>query len=114
MIDAATQGIDELQTAWHNFWNVTWPGLLNDLEDLRANWSNFWSVTFPTLVSLTWLATWWTSTMRDVLDLIDSAFTLRDSLWAGWQEIRDTVLEFFSDPLKFLYDRLEDFMDRYW
>lgn len=114
MIDAATQGIDDLRAAWDNFWTVTWPELLDDIENLGAAWTNFWNITFPTLVSFTWLTTWWASTMRDVLDLIDSAFTLRESLWEGWQEIRDNVLEFFADPLKWLYDRLEDFMDQYW
>jgi len=114
MIDAATQGIDALIAAWDNFWTVTWPELLDDIENLGAAWTNFWNITFPTLVSFTWLTTWWNSRLADISGLIDSGFTLRDSLWAGWQEIRDNVLEFFADPLKWLYDRLEDFMDRYW
>jgi len=43
--------------------------------------------------------------MGDVLDLIDSAFTLRESLWSGWQEIRDLVFEFFNDPWAWLEER---------
>lgn len=113
-IAVATQGFDELKAAWDNFWNVTWPGFLDQLAGLTAQWDNFWSLTFPTLVSFTWLTTWWDSRIQDISALIDSAFTLRDSLWAGWQDIRDSVLEFFADPLKWLYDRVEDFMDRYW
>lgn len=108
MIDAATQGIDEVTTAWHNFWTVTWPGLLDDLEDLGAKWTDFWNITFPTLVSFTWLTTWWNSRLTDISELIDSAFTLRDGLWAGWQEIRDDVLEFFVDPLGWLEAKFTD------
>ena len=113
-IAVATQGFDELKAAWDNFWTVTWPGILDDIVGLKGDWTNFWNITFPTLVSFTWLTTWWSSRLTDISALIDSAFTLRESLWAGWQELRDQVVEFFADPLKWLYDRLEDFMDRHW
>ena len=113
-IDAATQGFDELKAAWDNFWTITWPGILDDIEGLRSEWTNFWSITFPTLVSFTWLTEWFGGKLLEIQALIDSAFTLRESLWAGWQEMRDSVVEFFTDPLKWLYDRVEDFMDRYW
>ncbi|MBA7579236.1 hypothetical protein ES708_21105 [subsurface metagenome] len=92
MIDAATQGIDELRAAWDNFWTVTWPGILDDIEGLGAAWTNFWNITFPTLVSFAWLTTWWNSRLADISALIDSAFTLRESLWAGCQEIVSLVL----------------------
>ena len=108
MIDAATQGIDEVTTAWHNFWNVLLPAIYSQLELLAANWSQFWTVTFPDLVSFDWLGIWWDSRLTDISSLIDSAFTLRDGLWAGWQEIRENVLEFFADPLEWLWDRFTD------
>lgn len=107
-IAAATQGFDELKAAWDNFWNVTWPDILSQLELQRENWIRFWAVTFPTLVSFSWLGIWWDSRFQDVQDLINSAFTLRDSLWAGWQDIRDSVLEFFADPLEWLLTRFTD------
>ena len=113
-IDAATQGIDELRAAWDNFWTVTWPGILDDLEILEAAWGNFWAITFPSLVSFPWLTTWWNSRLADISGLIDSAFTLRDSWWAGWQEVRDYVLEFFADPWAWLYSRFDDFIERFW
>ena len=91
-IDTATQGLSELITAWDNFWTVI----------------------FPTLVDFTGLATWWTATMGEVLNLIDTAFTLRASLWEGWQEIRNQVVEFFADPLEWLYSRFEEFFERFW
>lgn len=107
-IDSAVGGLADLATIWDNFWTVTWPEWISSFDSLKAEWDNFWTVTFPTLVSFAWLTTWWTSTMGDVLDLIDSAFTLRESLWTGWQEIRDQVLEFFNDPLEWLQVRFTD------
>ena len=109
--------IAELEGAWEDwlyFWNITWPAWLAQFETLRASWDNFWAVTLPTLVTFTWLSTWWTSTMGEVQDLIDSAFTVRDSLWSGWQELRDQVVEFFTDPWAWLYNRFDDFIERFW
>lgn len=113
-VDNAVEGLVNLKAIWDNFWTVRWPALLDDLELLRANWSQFWSVTFPTLVSFAWLTTWWNSRLLDINSLIESWTLTLAPFWAGWQEIRDQVFEFFNDPLKWLYDRVEDFMDRYW
>ncbi|KKL06247.1 hypothetical protein LCGC14_2597960, partial [marine sediment metagenome] len=109
--------IAELEGAWEDwlyFWNITWPAWLAQFETLRASWDNFWTGLYPSLVSFTWLTTWWTSTMGEVQDLIDSAFTVRDSLWSGWQELRDQVVEFFTDPWAWLYNRFDDFIERFW
>jgi len=113
-IETATQGFNELKVAWDEFWNVTWPGILADIASLKGEWINFWSITFPTLVSFTWLTTWWNDRLLDINSLIESWTLTLAPFWEGWQEIRDQVLEFFADPLKWLYDRLEDFMDRHW
>jgi len=107
-VDDAVEGLDSLIAAWGNFWTVTFPQWTSKLDNLIADWDNFWTMTFPTLVSFTWLTTWWTSTIGEVQGLIDSAFTLRDSLWAGWQEMRDQVIEFFADPLEWLWERFTD------
>lgn len=107
-IDSATEGFSDLVVAWDTFWNITWPQWTGKLDTLKADWDIFWAVTFPTLVSFTWLTTWWTSTMVEVLNLIDTAFTLRESLWAGWQEIRAQVVEFFADPWEWLLAKFTD------
>lgn len=113
-ISVATQGFDELKAAWGNFWNETLPDIFSQFEILRANWSQFWSITFPTLVSFTWLTTWWNSRVQDVQDLIESAFTLRESLWEGWQELKDQVIELFADPEEWLLDKIEQMLARFW
>ncbi|GAH97136.1 unnamed protein product, partial [marine sediment metagenome] len=65
-IAIATQGFNNLVVAWDYFWTITWPQLTGNLATLRSEWDNFWRVSYPTLVSFTWLATWWTSTMVEV------------------------------------------------
>lgn len=113
-IAAATQGFDELKAAWDNFWNVTWPGLLADITGLEGEWDNFWKVTFPTLVSFKGLETWWNSTVIDVNKLIEDTIKVWFPFYDSLSELWDGIEKFFTDPLKWLYDRVEDFMDRYW
>lgn len=113
-IAAATQGFDALKAAWSNFWNVTWPVWTGKLDYLTAAWNNFWSVTFPTLVSFSWLTTWWTARVKDVQGLIDSAFIVREGFWTGWQDWRDKVTEFFTDPEEWLYKSLDRIIERFW
>ena len=104
-IDLAVEGLDTIIVSWDSFWTVTWPGLLNNLEELQGNWSNFWSVTFPTLVSFDWLSIWWQSRLYDIQALIDTALQEFSGTLEGWQEIRDSVFEFFNDPWAWLEQR---------
>lgn len=104
-ITIATQGFNDLVVAWGNFWTITWPEWTGKLAALRSEWDYFWRVSYPTLVSFTWLATWWTARLLDVQGLINTAFIERQSWWAGWQDWRDKVIEFFSDPLGWLESR---------
>ena len=104
-VDNAVGGLVDLAAIWDNFWTVSWPALLEDLEVIRENWSSFWSVTFPTLVSFTWLTTWWNSRLLEIQDLINTALLDLEGSLAGWQEIRDAVFEFFADPLEWLWTR---------
>lgn len=113
-IDIAVQGFEDLIEAWDTFWNVTWPEWTGKISELRSLWDNFWTIIFPTLVSFTWLGIWWDSRVGDIQGLIDSAFFLRDSLWAGWQDLRDSVTEFFADPLQWLYNKMDEFFERFW
>lgn len=63
---------------------------------------------------LTLIDQWWSGAVNQVQALIDSAFIARDSLWSGWQEIRDQVVEFFSDPLEWVYNKMDEFFERFW
>ena len=113
-INAAIAGAEGAGEAWLNFWNNLWPDLLATVNGLSANWSDFWRVTFPTLVNFSWLTTWWNTKLSDIDNLIRTAFALRESLWAGWQDIKDQVIEFFADPWAWLYNKFDDFIERFW
>lgn len=74
---------------------------------------------------IAWFSTWWANilasliawgalTATQISSLIDSAFTSREPFWAGWQDIKDSVIEFFADPWGWFYDRAEDLFDRFW
>lgn len=113
-IDYATQGLSQLRVSWSNFWTVTWPQWTGEVAGLKANWSNFWTLTFPTLVSFTWLGSWWGSRLTEVDLLISSAlrtwFPFYDqlaSLWSG-------IAEFFTDPEEWLYQAADRIIERFW
>jgi len=81
---------------------------LPTLNEIISWWSNWWGNTLANLGS------WWNDRLYDVQGLINSAFVERESLWAGWQDFRGKVVEFFTDPWGWLYDRFDDFIERFW
>jgi len=84
------------------------------LTELREAWDTFWTVTLPSLVSLDWLGIWWEGKIEDVQSLITTAIENLNILMVGWQEIRDQVFEFFNDPYGWIYNRLDEFFERFW
>lgn len=113
-IDIATEGLDALKIDWSNFWNITFPEWTGKLDNLKASWDFFWTETLPTLVSFSWLITWWDERLLDVQNLINSAFVIRDDFWRGWQDLRDDVTEFFTDPEDWLYKAFDRIIERFW
>ena len=107
-VDAAVEGLDSLIATWDQFWTVTWPQWMSLFEGFKADWDNFWTTIFPDLVSFTWLTTWWNSRVLEVQDLISTAVEGIEDLMMGWQEVRDKVIEFFNDPLEWLWTRFTD------
>ena len=89
--------LSSLQSAWDDF-----KGMIPTIDEVIYWWRN-WPGNVLTIVS-----TWWTSTMGEVQGLIDSSFIEREPFWAGWQELKDKVAEFFTDPLEFLWARFTD------
>lgn len=82
--------------------------LIPDVSDIQAWFAN-WTGNVSSVIT-----TWWTGALSQVQSLIDSAFIEREPFWAGWQDWRDRVTEFFTDPEKWVYDRLDSFFERYW
>ncbi len=54
------------------------------------------------------LIRWGFATLFDVAGLITTAFTEREGLWSGWQDFRDKVVEFFTDPVEFIWSLFVD------
>lgn len=67
------------------------------IQELRGRWDSFWTVTWPTILDLT-----------TVDEMIGGWFRSFETKWAGWIEVRDSVIAFMADPLGYLLDRLED------
>lgn len=113
-IDIATEGLDSLKVTWNNFWNITFPQWTAKLDTLKGVWDNFWTVTFPTLVNFSWLTTWWNSRWKEVDQLINSRIKEWSPFFEGWQDWKDRVTEFFTDPEEWLYKAVDRIFERFW
>jgi hypothetical protein len=84
------------------------------LEGLRVEWDHFWNTTLPWLVSFDWLGQWWAGQLPGIQSLIYSTlktwFPFYDELASLWGEIK----AFFADPLQWVYNKLDEFFERFW
>lgn len=108
--------------AWWNIWSTIvdwwktvtpivqgWIGIATQgLPELLVAWKLFWIINWPQVVSLATLAIWWDTQLLAIGKLLDTAFTTRQSLWSGWQEIKAQVIEFFTDPVEFIWEKFTD------
>jgi len=83
-------------------------GRIPDVTELTLWFSNWWGNIRVNLEG------WWSEKLLDVQRLTDDAFRARDGLWAGWQELRDRVTEFFTDPEEWLYKAIDRIIERFW
>lgn len=81
---------------------------LPSIEEVISWWGNWTGNVWATITS------WWSGAIGEVLALINSAFLEREPFWAGWQDWRDSVTEFFSDPLQWLYNKMDEWFERFW
>lgn len=101
-IDIATQGLNGLIVAWDNFWKITFPQWTDKLEVLGSDFGDFFTQKLPTLFDVSYAELWWRGKFSDVTDTINSAFTERESFWSGWQDFKDGIVLFFTDPLDWI------------
>ena len=97
LISQVEAGLVTIRTEWDSF-----TGQLPAIDAVISWWGN-WTGNVLTAVN-----SWWSARLLDVQGLINSAFVVREDLWTGWQDMRDQVVEFFTDPLGFLEGRLAD------
>ena len=91
------KGIAELQPVWDFF-----KGKIENLE-IVLNWYFEWKDQVIAAV-----IRWGFVTALDVAGLVAAAFLERENLWAGWQDFRDKIADFFTDPLEFLWTLFTD------
>lgn len=89
--------------AWDSF-----KGKIPTLEEVAAWFGNWTGEVFSAIDD------WWSGTIGDVQALISSALIEYEPFWAGWQDWRDQVVEFFTDPLQWLYNKLDEWFERFW
>jgi len=92
-----------LEAAWDSF-----KGMIPDLEAVTSWFANWWNNALANIIA------WGALTGTQIQGLVDSAFTLRDDFWAGWQDWRDKVAEFFTDPEDWLYKAVDRIVERFW
>ena len=97
LIDDANAWLARLQSSINDL-----IGMLPGISELAAWFSDWWGNILSHLTS------WWANRVLDVQGLIDTAFTAREPFWAGWQDVKDNVIEFFSSPLDWLLDHFTD------
>jgi len=108
LISVAIQPFADIADAWNGFWNDTWPVWRDNLSEVIAAWDNFWTTIFPNMVDFAWLGIWWDARVLDVQRLIDTALSNWTPLLESWQETKDSVIEFFADPLEWLWARFTE------
>lgn len=92
LIATAVEGLSDLLTAWDDFLTETLPGLL-DMEALLA---------------------WWSGKLEDITGMFDTFLDEIKGNWEGWLDVKDDVAEFFSNPHQWVYNKLDEFFERYW
>jgi len=107
-IDAVLSGLDDLRVAWDNFWTATWPDWTGRLAFLQTAWDNFWAVILPRLIDVDSIAEWWTGKAGEVGEMIGTAIKETEPFWQGWSDFRESVSDFFADPMEWLLARFYD------
>ena len=75
----------------------------SQLSSLTTRWDSFTSSILPNLADWTGVEELIATATSDLLPLIE-----------GWQEFKEAIVSFFSDPLQWLYNRLDEFFERFW
>ena len=97
LLNEANAWIAQLQEYWDSI-----VGKIPTWDEVAAWWGN-WPGNVMTVIT-----DWWVGALLSVAGLIASAFIEREDFWAGWQDFREKVADFFTDPLEFLWTLFVD------
>ena len=102
-IDAVRITLGHFEAVWDSF-----KGKIPTIDEVLL-----WFRTWRDKVIATTIA-WGALTGRQVQDLLNSKVKELEPLWKGWQDMREQVVEFFGDPGKWFFDRIEGWLERFW
>lgn len=97
LIASVKKALGNLQAAWEDFRTLTWPEWKRKFNTLSSNWDSFRTQTFPAL------ATW-----SGVNNLIESALKDWFPFYPSLSQLWNSVAEFITDPLEYIWDRFAD------
>lgn len=103
LIDDVKRGLASLSVAWDNFWTTTWPQLLSDFNSLLVDVGNFFTQVLPGL-----------ATFLDISRAFEDFRLEWKDLFNFWEGFKDTIVAFFEDPEKWLLDKIETMLARFW
>lgn len=90
-INSLNTWLTSLQAAWDAF-----KGKIPSIDTIISWFTNWWANILAQIIA------WGALTALQIQSLIDSAFTLRNDYWAGWQDWRLAVIEFFTNPFDWI------------
>ena len=102
-VDSLTSQLASLQSDIDSFIEM-----IPSLTDIVSWFSDWWNSILTRIVA------WGALTATQIDSLIDSWFRSYQPFWEGWQEWRDKVIEFFTDPEDWLYKALDRIVERFW
>jgi hypothetical protein len=115
---SAWSNVTSIVSSWWAATSTTVLGWINTavqgFQAVKVAWDYFWTQIFPGLVSFLGLDFWWTGKLPGITALILStlktAFPFYDELVQLWGDIK----AFFTDPLQWVYNKLDAFFERFW
>lgn len=102
-LDAVNNRIFSVKEAWDSFKSKI-PSI-NEVLTWFTNWRGKVTST---------IITWGALTSKEINELLASRTKELKPFWEGWQELRAQVTEFFTDPGKWFFDRVEGWLERFW
>lgn len=102
-VDNLASQVASLQGAMSNLLEM-----LPSLNEVVSWFSDWWSSTLTRIIA------WGALTALQIQSLIDSTLKSYQPFWEGWQEWRDKVIEFFTDPEDWLYKAMDRIIERFW
>ena len=107
IIEAWWSGVADTVKGWIEVAKQWVVGLIEDaqagIDWLTVEWDKFWNDTLPGLLDFETFQVFWDDLWRTLSAPLELLETFGGS-----------IVEFFSDPFGWIYDRLDEFFERYW